>query len=222
MFTGIIEALGRIKKIEAVAGDIRLHVEVSADGKASLDMSDVQLGDSIAVNGVCLTAVAFDEQSFVADVSNETISLTSLKSLSAGSEVNLEKALLPTTRLGGHLVSGHVDGLGEVLSVKQESRSLQLIIRAPQQLKHYIAMKGSICVDGISLTVNRIENADFELNIVPHTQQQTIIRNYRPGTKVNLEVDLIARYLERLLMKQDVGTGDGLTLEALAKAGFVS
>ncbi|NOQ70301.1 MAG: riboflavin synthase [Gammaproteobacteria bacterium] len=216
MFTGIIEAVGRIKKIEPVGGDMRLHVAVG-----SLDMSDVQLGDSIAVNGVCLTAIEFDNKYFAADVSNETITLTSLKDLAIGSEVNLEKALLPTTRLGGHLVSGHVDGLGEVLSIKEESRSIQLIIKAPEELKHYIAMKGSICIDGTSLTVNKITNADFEINIVPHTQQQTIIKNYKPGTKVNLEVDLIARYLERLLMKQDDNTANGITLDALAKAGFV-
>ena len=216
MFTGIIEALGCIKKIEPVSGDMRLHVDVG-----SLDMSDVQAGDSIAVNGVCLTAIEFDNAHFVADVSNETIALTSLKDLAAGSEVNLEKALLPTTRLGGHLVSGHVDGLGEVLAIKEVSRSIQLIIRAPEELKHYIAMKGSICIDGTSLTVNKIRNKDFEINIVPHTQQQTIIKNYKPGTKVNLEVDLIARYLERLLMKQDDKTGNGITLETLAKAGFV-
>ncbi len=216
MFTGIIEGLGRIKKIEPVGGDMRLHVDAG-----SLDMSDVQLGDSIAVNGVCLTAIEFDNQHFVADVSNETIALTSLKDLATGSEVNLEKALLPTTRLGGHLVSGHVDGLGEVLTIKEASRSIQLTIRAPEELKHYIAMKGSICIDGTSLTVNKITNTDFEINIVPHTQQQTIIKNYKPGTKVNLEVDLIARYLERLLMKQDDTTGNGITLETLAKAGFV-
>jgi len=221
MFTGIIEAVGRIKNIEPVGGDMRLHVATGIQGRGSLDMADVQLGDSIAVNGVCLTAVEFDKQHFVADVSNETISLTSLKDLSAGSEVNLEKALLPTTRLGGHLVSGHVDGLGEILSLKEESRSIQLVIRAPDELKHYIAMKGSICIDGTSLTVNSISNTDFEINIVPHTQQRTIIKNYKPGTKVNLEVDLIARYLERLLMKQDVTTSNGITLEALAKAGFV-
>ena len=215
MFTGIIEALGRIKKIEPVGGDMRLHVDAG-----SLDMSDVQLGDSIAVNGVCLTAIEFDNKHFVADVSNETIALTSLKDLATGSEVNLEKALLPTTRLGGHLVSGHVDGLGEVLTIKEASRSVQLIIRAPEELKHYIAMKGSICIDGTSLTVNKITNKDFEINIVPHTQQRTIIKNYKPGTKVNLEVDLIARYLERLLMKQDT-TNSGITLETLAKAGFV-
>jgi len=217
MFTGIIEAVGSIKKLEPAGGDIRLHVATG-----TLDMDDVQLGDSIAVNGVCLTAIEFDKTHFVADVSNETITLTSLKGLSPGSEVNLEKALLPTTRLGGHLVSGHVDGLGEVVSIKEESRSIQLILRSPDELKHYIAMKGSICIDGTSLTVNKVTNNDFEINIVPHTQQQTIIKNYKPGTKVNLEVDLIARYLERLLTKQDENTGSGITLESLAKAGFVS
>ncbi len=216
MFTGIIEAVGRIKKIEPVGGDMRLYFDV-----CSLDMEDVQLGDSIAVNGVCLTAIEFDKKYFAADVSNETITLTSLKDLNIGSEVNLEKALLPTTRLGGHLVSGHVDGLGEVLSIKEESRSIQLMIKAPDELKHYIAMKGSICIDGTSLTVNKIVDTDFEINIVPHTQQQTIIKNYKPGTKVNLEVDLIARYLERLLTRQDDGAGNGITLEALANAGFV-
>ena len=216
MFTGIIESVGRINNIEPVGGDMRLHV-----GVGSLDMTDVQLGDSIAVNGVCLTAVEFDKNHFVADVSNETITLTSLKSLAAGSEVNLEKALLPTTRLGGHLVSGHVDGLGEIISIKEESRSIQFIIKAPDELKHYIAMKGSICIDGTSLTVNSITDANFEINIVPHTQQRTIIKNYKPGTKVNLEVDLIARYLERLLTKQDIAATSGITLESLADAGFV-
>lgn len=217
MFTGIIESVGRIKKIEPVGGDMRLSVDAG-----SLDMNDVQLGDSIAVNGVCLTAIEFDSHFFAADVSNETINLTSLKDIVVGSEVNLEKALLPTTRLGGHLVSGHVDGLGEVISIKEESRSVCLIIRAPEDLKHYIAMKGSICIDGTSLTVNKITDADFEINIVPHTQQQTVIKNYRPGTKVNLEVDLIARYLERLLTKQGGDAEKGITLETLVKAGFAS
>ncbi len=216
MFTGIIEAVGQIKKMTAIGGDMRLTVAV---GK--LDMTDVQLGDSIAVNGVCLTTIEFDQQSFAADVSNETIALTSLKDLTPGSEVNLEKALLPTTRLGGHLVSGHVDGLGEVLSIKEAARSIQLIIKAPEALKHYIATKGSVCIDGTSLTVNNITGADFEINIVPHTQQQTIIKNYSAGSKVNLEVDLIARYLERLLTGQDDNSDSNITLESLARAGFV-
>jgi riboflavin synthase len=217
MFTGIIEAVGSITRLEPVGGDLRLYVNVG-----QLDMSDVELGDSIAVNGVCLTAIQFNDSSFTADVSNETIALTSLNSLAVGSEVNLEKALLPTTRLGGHLVSGHVDGLGEVVSIKDESRSIRLVIRAPDELKHYIAMKGSICIDGTSLTVNRIVDNEFEINIVPHTQQQTIIKHYKPGTKVNLEVDLIARYLERLLMKASDDVTNGVTLDALVKAGFVN
>jgi riboflavin synthase len=195
---------------------MRLHVNVG-----NLDMSDVQLGDSIAVNGVCLTAIEFDDRSFVADVSNETISLTSLNSLAVGTEVNLEKALLPTTRLGGHLVSGHVDGLGEVISIKDESRSIRLVLRAPDELKHYIASKGSVCIDGTSLTVNKVEDNRFEINIVPHTQQQTIIKHYKPGTRVNLEVDLIARYLERLLTKEQDQTTGGITMETLVNAGMV-
>ena len=225
MFTGIIEAVGRIKRIEQVAGDMRLSIETNSSSSArsgpALDMTDIKLGDSIAVNGVCLTAIEFDDKSFTADVSNETIHLTSLKQLAVDSEVNLEKALLPTTRLGGHLVSGHVDGLGEVISIKEESRSVQFVIKAPDELKHYIAMKGSICIDGTSLTVNKIKNADFEVNIVPHTQQRTVIKNYKPGTKVNLEVDLIARYLERLLLKQTDDSDNGITLQSLAKAGFI-
>lgn len=221
MFTGIIEAVGCIKEIEAVAGDMRLHVTTRTKNGGVLDMTDVQLGDSIAVNGVCLTVIAFNDTTIVADVSNETISLTSLSSLSTGSLVNLEKALLPTTRLGGHLVSGHVDGLGEVISIKQESRSIKLVIRSPEELKYYIASKGSVCIDGISLTVNKISSANFEINIVPHTQQQTIIKNYQPGTRVNIEVDLIARYLERLLTKPVDNDTTGLTLETLANAGFI-
>ncbi len=216
MFTGIIEAVGNITQLEVVGGDVRLTVKVGA-----LDMSDVQTGDSIAVNGVCLTAIEFDQQSFTADVSNETIALTTLNGLSIGSPVNLEKALLPTTRLGGHLVSGHVDGLGTVLKIKQEARSIQLVIQAAENLKAYIAVKGSVCVDGISLTVNSVEDDKFTLNIVPHTQQKTIIKNYSPGCKVNLEVDLIARYLERLLQTQASCSSGDISLETLADAGFI-
>ncbi len=217
MFTGIIEAVGRIARMDDIGGDVRLTVETGA-----LAMSDVQLGDSIAVNGVCLTAIRFDATSFVADVSNETVSLTTLKQLRQGDEVNLEKALLPTTRLGGHLVSGHVDGVGEVVDVQPEARSIRLSIRAPQNLQRYIAVKGSVCVDGISLTVNQIEGAVFSLNIVPHTQQQTIIKHYHAGRQVNLEVDLIARYLERLLHHETaVENTSGLTMTQLADAGFL-
>lgn len=216
MFTGIIEAVGEVKRIEAQGGDMRLSVAVG-----DLNMDDVQLGDSIAVNGVCLTAVRFDKQSFAADVSNETISLTSLRDLKEGSPVNLEKALLPTTRLGGHLVSGHVDGIGIVTNVADDARSVKYRVKIPESLKKYIAVKGSVCIDGTSLTVNTVNDSEFEINIVPHTQQRTIIKNYKTGTEVNIEVDLVARYIERLLLNPADSSGDGVNVEMLAKAGFV-
>ena len=216
MFTGIIEAIGKVKRIEPVGGDMRLTVDVE-----SLDMSDVKLGDSIAVNGVCLTAVKFDQHSFVADVSNESISLTSLKHLKAGSLVNLEKALLPTTRLGGHLVSGHVDGLGQVVNIADDGRSIKYTIQVPAELKRYIAVKGSICIDGTSLTVNAVNDDRFDINIVPHTQERTIIQSYKSGTEVNLEVDLVARYLESLLLHTSDEGKEGLSLDLLSKAGFI-
>lgn len=217
MFTGIIEALGKIKRMQSAGGDMRLEIDTGR-----LDMSDVKIGDSIAVNGVCLTAVECRRSSFIADVSNETMAHTSLKSLRTGSEVNLEKALLPTTRLGGHLVSGHVDGLGSVVDIHEDARSIRLVIEAPQALLKYIAAKGSICVDGISLTVNTITNNHFELNIVPHTQACTVIKHYQRGTRVNLEVDLIARYLERLLLNLPEDERSTIDMATLAKAGFVS
>ncbi|MDT8451936.1 MAG: riboflavin synthase [Gammaproteobacteria bacterium] len=216
MFTGIIEAVGKVKRIEAVGGDSRLIVDVQ-----SLDISDVKLGDSIAVNGVCLTAVKFDAHSFEADVSNETVSLTTLKDLKAGSPVNLEKALLPTTRLGGHLVSGHVDGLGKVVNISNDGRSTRYTVQVPAELKRYIAVKGSICIDGTSLTVNAVNDDRFDINIVPHTQERTIIKSYKPGTEVNLEVDLVARYLESLLLHTSGENREGLNLELLSKAGFI-
>lgn len=194
MFTGIIQAKGTIADMQAKGGDIALVVNT---GK--LDMDDVALGDSIAVNGVCLTAIAMTDSSFTADVSRETLSLTSLGSLSKGSDVNLEKALTLQTRLGGHMVSGHVDGLGEVESRYNDGRSERFRIKAPDELAKYIAAKGSITIDGVSLTVNVIEGAFFEINIVPHTIQETIIGSYQAGTKINLEVDVVARYLERLI-----------------------
>lgn len=217
MFTGIIEALGKIKRLQTTAGDMRLEIDA-----VSLDMSDVSIGDSIAVNGVCLTVIETTASSFIADVSNETINLTSLKSLTPGSEVNLEKALLPTTRLGGHLVSGHVDGLGTVVKKFEDARSIRLVIEAPQNLLKYIAAKGSICVDGTSLTVNAISDKNFELNIVPHTQACTVIKHYTSGSRVNLEVDLIARYLERLLLHLPDDERSKIDMAMLAKAGFVS
>lgn len=194
MFTGIIEALGQIVSVEPRQGDLRLRIETG-----ELDISAVQPGDSIAVNGVCLTAVELPGDGFVADVSVETMNFTTVKAWGVGSRVNLERALTPSSLLGGHLVSGHVDGVGEVLSRHDDARSVRFRITAPQALARYIAHKGSVAVDGTSLTVNAVEGNDFELNIVPHTLQHTIFADYRPGTAVNLEVDVIARYLERLL-----------------------
>jgi len=219
MFTGIIESIGKIAKMEKRGGDVRLHI---ATGK--LDLSDVALGDSIAVNGVCLTAVVLPGDGFVADVSNETLSLTSLGQLSTGSPVNLEKALTMSTRLGGHLVSGHVDGLGEVIAKSEDARSIRFTVKAPDDLAKYIAHKGSITVDGTSLTVNAVKGAEFELNIVPHTAQETIMSEYEVGRKVNLEVDLVARYLERLLLgdkASDAYAEGGLNIQKLMEAGFV-
>ena len=219
MFTGIIESIGKIAKMEKRGGDVRLHI---ATGK--LDLSDVALGDSIAVNGVCLTAVVLPGDGFVADVSNETLSLTSLGQLSTGSPVNLEKALTMSTRLGGHLVSGHVDGLGEVVAKSEDARSIRFTVKAPDELAKYIAHKGSITVDGTSLTVNAVSGAEFELNIVPHTAQETIMSEYEVGRTVNLEVDLVARYLERLLLGDkaaDAHAEGGLNMQKLMEAGFV-
>lgn len=221
MFTGIIEAVGSIEKIENKSGDSRFKIKV---GK--LDMSDVALGDSIACNGVCLTAIAFDKDSYTADVSGETLNLTTLGKIQVGCLVNLEKALTPTTRLGGHLVSGHVDGVGEILAIKRESRSIQFDIKAPDELGKYIAKKGSITVDGVSLTVNDVDRHIFKLNLVPHTLSETTAKNYRVGSMVNLEVDLLARYLERLLTASpETGHSENqsskLDYQFLAKNGFV-
>jgi riboflavin synthase len=182
------------------------------------------LGDSIATNGVCLTVVDLPGDGFWADVSLETLEHTTLESLKVGTSVNLEKALTPTTRLGGHLVSGHVDGVGEVVSRYEDARSVRFHIKAPDALAKYISHKGSICVDGVSLTVNKIDGAVFELNIVPHTVQETVFGSYRQGSKVNLEVDVIARYLERLLMGEkaaESGEAQGLSLAFLAQNGFL-
>jgi riboflavin synthase len=219
MFTGIIQAIGTIATLEPKGQDVRIRVQT---GK--LDLSDVHLGDSIAVNGVCLTAVELPGDGFWADVSGETLSRTTFADLQKGSQANLEKALTPTTRLGGHLVSGHVDGIGEIISRKTDGRSERFVIRAPDALARYIAEKGSICVDGISLTVNDISGAEFELNIVPHTLVETTMSEFKPGTRVNLEVDIIARYLERLLLGDKAADkqGGGISLEKLQEYGFIN
>ena len=193
MFTGIISAVGKIVQLEEKQGDKRLSIDT---GNLSLD--DVRLGDSIACNGVCLTAVEITEQGFIADVSLETLSLTTIGNWGIGSPINLEKAMQASDRFGGHIVSGHVDGIGEVISLHEDARSWRFRMAAPAELARYIAHKGSITVDGISLTVNHVDGAEFELNIVPHTMVNTIMSEYKQGTNVNLEVDLIARYLERL------------------------
>jgi len=219
MFTGIIESIGNIAAKQAKGGDIRLQINA---GK--LDLKDVKLGDSIAVNGICLTVISLAPGSFSADVSVETLNHSTLQQLSAGSAVNLEKALTLSTRLGGHMVSGHVDGVGEVVEYLADARSVRVGVKLPNSLMKYLAQKGSICVDGVSLTVNRIESNVFYLNIVPHTAKETIIDTWKVGTEVNVEVDVVARYLERLLM----GGGEGLTNKTegvtealLAKRGFL-
>ena len=195
MFTGIIQAVGEVAAIEQTGGDVKLRIKTG-----DLPLEDVHLGDSIATNGVCLTVTELPGDGYWADVSTETLSLTSLKSTVVGSAVNLEKSLTPTTALGGHLVSGHVDGLGRVVGLTRDARSWRVSIEAPSDLARYIAQKGSICVDGTSLTVNSVEGARFELNIIPQTLTHTVIGKYKVGTDVHLEIDLVARYLERLLL----------------------
>lgn len=193
MFTGIISAIGEIAELEHRQGDVRLSIQAP-----ELGFDDVRLGDSIACNGVCLTAVELIEKGFIADVSVETLSLTTIEYWKLNTRINLEKAMQASDRFGGHIVSGHVDGIGEVVSLHEDARSWRFSIKAPANLAKYIAQKGSITVDGTSLTVNAVKGSEFEMNIVPHTMIHTIISDYKVGTKVNLEVDLIARYLERL------------------------
>jgi riboflavin synthase len=221
MFTGIIQAVGQIQAIESQGGDVRMRINT---GKLALD--DVQLGDSIATNGVCLTVIELPGDGYVADVSGETLAKTTLDRLKVGTPVNLEKALTPTTRLGGHLVSGHVDGVGEVVSRGEAGRSIKFVIRAPDALARYIANKGSICVEGISLTVNEVRGAEFDLNIVPHTLQETTMQYLQAGNPVNLEVDIIARYLERLLMGDRAADAEatlagGISEQLLRESGFM-
>jgi len=224
MFTGIIEAVGTIKAININAQGARLVIATN-----SLDMNDVKLGDSIATNGICLTVVDYDQHSYSADVSNETLQRTGFAHYSVGMQVNLEKAMLASTRFGGHMVSGHVDGMSEILSITNNGNSIEYWLSMPADLAHYIAEKGSVTVDGTSLTVNALsENSGegkFRLTIVPHTVKETVFANYQVGTKVNIEVDLIARYLERLLTKSNA-EGDSVpksnvTEALLQKSGFI-
>ncbi len=193
MFSGIVADVGTIKHAEGREGGLRLTV-----GTRELGMGDVQLGDSIAVNGVCLTVTKIDGNDFTVDVSRETLNCT-VGLDQAGRRVNLEKALRLSDRLGGHLVSGHVYGVGEVASFTDIGESWRLVVRAPQQLAKYIAVKGSITINGVSLTVNEVNGAEFSVNLIPHTLAVTTLTELRAGARVNLEIDLIARYVERML-----------------------
>ena len=197
MFTGIIQALGSIQSMEKISGDLRCEIF-----SGSLDLKDLDIGSSVSVNGVCLTAIKITNQSFFVDVSNETLSLTSLGNLKVGSNVNLEKSLMLSSSLGGHLVSGHVDGLGTIIKKEEDSRSIRFDVSAPINLQKYIAQKGSIAVDGVSLTINSIKDQIFSFNAIPHTLKETILSEYTEGSEVNLEVDLLARYLERLMQSK--------------------
>ena len=219
MFTGIIQSVGTVMAMQPTGGDLRLRIET---GQLSLD--DVALGDSICTNGVCLTVIELPGDGYWADVSVETLDFTTLGALQPGSRVNLEKALTPASRLGGHIVSGHVDGVGEILGLQEDARSIRVEVSAPAELAKYIAHKGSICIDGTSLTVNAVTGNRFELNIIPQTMAETIFGEYRPGSRVNLEVDVIARYLERLVLGDaaaDPGMAAGLSMETLADNGFL-
>lgn len=220
MFTGIIESMGKVKAMQPIGGDIRLLIESNG-----LDFSDVSLGDSIACNGICLTVVDLGSNYYAVDVSRETIARTALEDLKVGHKVNLEKAMLPTTRFGGHIVAGHVDGVGVVRKLQQDARSLYIEIEIPVELAHFTATKGSITVDGISLTTNLVRDNIVCLNIIPHTAQLTNIAEYwLVGDKVNIEVDIVARYLERLLNKSQSNastTASTLTEAFLADNGFM-
>ena len=213
MFTGIIQSIGKIISITPGSVDTRLSVDVG-----EMPFDDVEMGESISINGACMTVVAFDENSFSVDVSKESLAMTTLGRLKTGSAVNLERAMRLSDRLGGHLVSGHVDGVGKISQRVTEGRSIRFGIGVPDELSKYIAHKGSVCIDGVSLTVNEVNDNEFSLQIIPHTLQETIFSEYSVGDDVNIEVDIIARYLERLLMSDEKTSG--VTMDQLIKAGF--
>ncbi len=214
MFTGIIQSIGKITSLKRLGSDIRIGVDI-----AELSIEELNAGDSIAVNGVCLTAIQITANSVAADVSNQTLACSTLQDFRIGTRVNLELALTPSTRMGGHIVSGHVDGVGVIQQKVPDGRSMRFQIGMPENLARYIAAKGSVCVDGISLTVNEVDRNCFRVNIVPHTLAETTLGSAVVGQRVNLEVDLLARYLERLLSERDKDT-DRIGLETLGKAGF--
>ncbi len=218
MFTGIIESLGKVASVQNVGGDVRLRIETD------LDMSDVHLGDSIATNGICLTVIDWGDNWYAADVSRESLSRSTLGSWKAGHPVNVEKAMLPTTRFGGHIVSGHVDAVGEITVVREDARSLYFEVTAPAGIAKYLAEKGSITVDGVSLTINHLRGNILSLNLIPHTAERTNIGTWQAGTKVNLEVDVLARYIERLLLGDkaaETAPASKISMEFLAENGFL-
>lgn len=218
MFTGIIESLGKVESLQSVGGDVRLRIGTS------LDMSDVHLGDSIATNGICLTVIEWGEKWYAADVSRESLNRTTLGSWKIGQRVNVEKAMLPTTRFGGHIVSGHVDAVGEITAVREDARSIYYEVTAPAEIAKYLAEKGSVTVDGISLTINHLRGNIISLNLIPHTAERTNIGTWKTGAKVNLEVDVLARYIERLMLGDkaaEVKEQSTLSMAFLAENGFL-
>ena len=217
MFTGIIEAVGKISAMTPKGADVSVTVD-----SGSLDLSDVKLGDSIATNGVCLTVVKLTGKGYVADLSLETLNRTAFVNYKAGQVVNLEKAMLATTRFGGHMVSGHVDAVAEVIERQHIGRAIEFWIKVPPQLAKYISEKGSVAVDGISLTVNAVRGDEFKLTIVPHTAAETTMADFHVGRKINLEVDVIARYLERLMLGDKAAEKQSkVTMDLLARTGFL-
>ncbi len=211
MFTGIIKATGTVTALDRAGGDVRLCIR-----SAQLPFSRYEVGDSIAVNGVCLTAAALRDDGFDADVSVETLNVTALAGLVVGATVNLEPSLTVGEHLGGHFVSGHVDCVGSVIKRAADARSIRLTIELPPAYMRFVAKKGAVCVDGVSLTINEVSDKAMDLNIIPHTAESTIIGDYTTGTAVNIEVDMLARYIERLLSRKD----GGLSLEFLRENGY--
>jgi len=196
MFTGIIQAIGKINEIESNGSDNRF---VFNAGEMKLD--DVKIGDSISVNGVCLSVIEKTENSFSVDISEETLSLTTFSSMKVNAQVNLEKAMILSSRINGHMISGHIDGVGHIVNRENRGNSIFLLVEFPIKLERLISKKGSVSVDGVSLTVNEVEENNFSINIIPHTLTKTIFSEYKIGTKVNIEIDLVARYLEKLVVK---------------------
>jgi len=216
VFTGLIEQVGKVRQLQQGGAQVRLTVA------CDFPAGEVRLGDSIAVNGSCLTVVAFEQGWFQADLSPETLQRTALQQLTVGSPVNLERALRLSDRLGGHLVSGHVDAVGTVQKRDQDRNAVRFQVGLDPRWLRYLVEKGSVAIDGISLTVNSVDASGFSVTVIPHTLAQTTLADARPGTRVNIETDLLGKYVERLLVGgRSASPGDGLTLESLAKHGFL-